>query len=161
VAVTPAAGFVAPLSAIAIGALAAFPSYFVILWRARTSLDDSLDVFAAHGVGGIVGAMLTGLFAQTAWNAPAAGAIDGGWALVGHQGAAVAATFVYSAGMTYLLLKAIDLLLGLRRSRREEGVGMDIVQHGEEAYNRGEGAILLLDRRGERQTTAGSQENQP
>ncbi|MDQ2655489.1 MAG: ammonium transporter, partial [Chloroflexota bacterium] len=68
VAITPAAGFVGPMSAIALGAIAAFPSYFAILWRARTSLDDSLDVVAAHGVGGTVGALLTGVFAQKAMN---------------------------------------------------------------------------------------------
>jgi ammonium transporter, Amt family len=147
VAITPAAGFVAPASAILIGALAALPSYFVILWRARTSLDDSLDVFAAHGVGGIVGALLTGFFAQTAWNAPVDGAIFGGWRLLGNQAAAVAAVFVYSGAMTFVLLKAVNVIIALRRSVRDEGIGMDIVQHGEEAYNRGEGAVLLLERR--------------
>ena len=73
VAVTPAAGFVSPLGAIALGALAAFPSYYGLLWRARTRLDDSLDVVAAHGVGGTVGALLTGVLASKAWN----GATDG------------------------------------------------------------------------------------
>jgi Amt family ammonium transporter len=119
----------------------------VILWRPRTSLDDSLDVFAAHGVGGIVGALLTGVFAQRAWSAPADGVIDGGWRLLAIQGAAVAAVFVYSAASTFVLLKLIGVRVGLRRSEREEGIGMDVVQHGEEAYNRGEGAVLVLERR--------------
>ena len=68
VAITPAAGFVGPMSAITLGALAAFPSYFGLLWRAKTNLDDSLDVVAAHGLGGTVGALLTGVFAQKAFN---------------------------------------------------------------------------------------------
>ena len=68
VAVTPAAGFISPMSAIALGAIAAVPSYFGLMWRAKTSLDDSLDVVAAHGVGGTVGALLTGVFAQKALN---------------------------------------------------------------------------------------------
>jgi Amt family ammonium transporter len=147
VAITPAAGYVAPMNAIILGALAALPSYFVILWRPRTSLDDSLDVFAAHGVGGIVGALLTGVFAQKAWNAPADGLVAGGVRLLAVQAAAVATVFVYSMAVTFVLLKLIGLRAGLRRSAKEEGVGMDVVQHGEEAYNRGEGAVLVLDRR--------------
>jgi ammonium transporter, Amt family len=147
VAITPAAGFIAPRSAIALGALAAVPSYFMILWRPRTSLDDSLDVFAAHGLGGIMGAVLTGVFAQRAWNAPADGLIAGGLRLVGIQAAAVATVFGYSFVLTFLLLKLIGIRSGLRRSEREEGIGMDIVQHGEEAYNRGEGAVLVRERR--------------
>src|SRR5687767_12584352 len=76
VAVTPAAGFVSPLSAIAIGGIAAAPSYYALLWRARTRLDDSLDVVAAHGVGGIIGALLTGVLAERSWN----GVADRKWA---------------------------------------------------------------------------------
>jgi Amt family ammonium transporter len=147
VAITPAAGFIAPRSALLLGALAAVPSFFMILWRPRTSLDDSLDVFAAHGLGGIVGALLTGVFAQRAWNAPADGLIDGGLRLVGIQVFAIAAVFGYSLLLTFVLLRLIRIPLGLRRSEREEGIGMDIVQHGEEAYNRGEGAVLVRERR--------------
>jgi Amt family ammonium transporter len=147
VAITPAAGFIAPRSALVLGALAAVPSYFMILWRPRTSLDDSLDVFAAHGLGGIAGALLTGVFAQRAWHAPADGLIDGGLRLIGIQAAAVAAVFLYSGAITFVLLRLIGIPIGLRRSEREEGIGMDIVQHGEEAYNRGEGAVLVRERR--------------
>ncbi|MGH7680187.1 MAG: ammonium transporter [Gemmatimonadaceae bacterium] len=147
VAITPAAGYVAPMSAVLLGALAALPSYFVILWRPRTSLDDSLDVFAAHGVGGITGALLTGVFAQKAWNAPADGLIAGGVRLFVNQIAAVVAVFAFSMVATFVLLKLIGVRAELRRSVREEGIGMDVVQHGEEAYNRGEGAVLVLDRR--------------
>jgi Amt family ammonium transporter len=77
VAITPAAGYVGPMSAIALGALAAFPSYFGLVFRARTSLDDSLDVVAAHGLGGTVGALLTGVFAQKAMNGVADGLLFG------------------------------------------------------------------------------------
>ena len=86
VAITPAAGFVGPMSAIALGALAAFPSYFALVLRAKTSLDDSLDVVAAHGVGGTVGAILTGVFAQKALNGVADGLLFGNPAQVGHPG---------------------------------------------------------------------------
>ena len=147
VAITPAAGFIAPVSAIVLGAVAALPSYFMILWRAQTSLDDSLDVFAAHGIGGIVGALLTGVFAQRAWQAPSDGLIAGAPRLVAVQGAAIVAVFIYSSLLTFVLLKIINALVGLRRNEREQGIGMDVVQHGEEAYNRGEGAVLVLERR--------------
>ena len=144
VAVTPAAGFVSPLSALLIGALAAFPSYYVLLWRARTRLDDSLDVFAGHGVGGITGALLTGIFAEKAWNGVADGLLFGNPAQLGIQAAAVLAAVVYSALGTFALLKLVGLLTPLRAGPKEEGVGLDVTQHGEEAYTSGEGAILVL-----------------
>jgi ammonium transporter, Amt family len=143
VAITPAAGFVSPLSAIAIGGIAAPASYFTLLWRARTRLDDSLDVVAAHGVGGIVGALLTGVLAQKSWNAVADGALFGNIRQLGIQGVAVVATIVYSALGTYVILKVIGLVVTLRASGKEEGIGLDVTQHGEEAYSRGEGAILV------------------
>ena len=146
VAITPAAGFVGPLSAILIGAIAAVPSYYALLYRARTRLDDSLDVVAAHGVGGITGALLTGLFAEKAWSGVDATA---GLRQLGIQAIAVLATIVYSVVLTLIILKVIALVARLRSDVREEGLGMDFTQHGEEAYSRGEGAILLLDRRRE------------
>src|SRR5437588_6557364 len=94
VAITPAAGFISPQSAILLGAIAAVPSYFALLYRARTRLDDSLDVVAAHGVGGTVGALLTGVFASKAWNADGA---DGGAHQLMIQAVAILATLVYSA----------------------------------------------------------------
>ena len=106
VAITPAAGFVGPMSAIALGALAAVPSYFGLLWRARTSLDDSLDVVAAHGVGGTVGALLTGVFAQKALNGATDGLLFGNPAQLGIQAVAVVAALVYSGIMSFILLKA-------------------------------------------------------
>jgi Amt family ammonium transporter len=143
VAITPAAGFVSPLSGIALGAIAAIPSYFTILWRAGTRLDDSLDVIAAHGVGGTVGALLTGVLAQKIWNGTADGALFGNPRQLGIQLVAVVATILYSVVGTFVILKAIALVAPLRASAKEEGIGLDVTQHGEEAYSRGEGAILV------------------
>jgi Amt family ammonium transporter len=157
VAVTPAAGLVSPTSALALGALAAFPSYYGLLWRARTRLDDSLDVVAAHGLGGTVGALLTGVLAQKAWS----GAADG--LLFGHprqllvQLLAVGAALLYSGAMTAGILKLLALALPLRAEAREEGMGLDVSQHGEEAYARDEGAILLLPDPPERPLVATTQ----
>jgi Amt family ammonium transporter len=147
VAVTPAAGFVSPMSALLLGGLAAFPSYFALQWRSRTRLDDSLDVFAAHGVGGATGALLTGVFASAEANPIVGvdGLLRGNAAIMGVQATAVLAAFLYSAVVTAVLLKVICLVFPLRGSVRDEGVGMDILNHGEEAYVHVEGAILLLD----------------
>src|SRR4051812_10863247 len=134
VAVTPAAGFVSPLSALALGAIAAVPSYFAIQLRAKTSLDDSLDVVAAHGVGGTVGALLTGVFAQKALNGVADGLLFGNPRQLLIQGAAVLAAIVYSGAASFVLLKAIALVMPLRATAEEEDSGLDISLHGEEAY---------------------------
>jgi Amt family ammonium transporter len=145
VAVTPAAGFVGPMAALALGAAAAVPSYYGLLWRARTRLDDSLDVVAAHGVGGTLGALLTGVLASRAWNrAGADGLLHGNPAQVGVQAIATLAAIAYSAAATFALLKLIGLVTPLRVGARDEGLGLDVSQHGEEAYTRGEGAILVL-----------------
>lgn len=143
VAVTPAAGFVSPLSSIVLGAIAAPASYFAILYRSTTRLDDSLDVLAAHGVGGTVGALLTGILAQKSWNGVADGALFGNPRQLLIQLAAVLATIVYSAIATFVIIKAIGFGFNLRASAKEEGIGLDVTQHGEEAYSRGEGAILV------------------
>lgn len=134
VAVTPAAGFIGPMSAIALGAIAAVPSYFGILWRATTSLDDSLDVVAAHGVGGTVGALLTGVFAQKSLNGIADGLLFGNPAQLGIQAVAVAAAIVYSGVMSFVLLKAVALVFPLKANADEESIGIDLSLHGEEAY---------------------------
>jgi Amt family ammonium transporter len=139
VAITPAAGYVSPMSAIALGGLAAIPSYFALIIRTRTSLDDSLDVVAAHGVGGTVGALLTGVFAQKAFNGVADGALFGNPAQLGIQAVAVAAALVYSGVMSFVLLKLISLVIPLRAESHEETEGLDLTQHGEEAYIHGEG----------------------
>ena len=150
VAITPAAGFISPISAIALGGIAAVPSYFALLYRARTRLDDSLDVIAAHGIGGVVGALLTGVLAQKSWNGGVAnGALYGDIRQLGIQVIAVLATIVYSLVATFIIVKVLSLMMALRPEAREEGMGLDVSQHGEEAYSRGEGAILLLDGRTE------------
>jgi Amt family ammonium transporter len=142
VAVTPAAGFVGPMSAIALGALAAFPSYFGIIYRSKTTLDDSLDVVAAHGVGGTVGALLTGVFAQKALNGTTNGLLFGNPAQLGIQATAVAATIVYSGVMSFVLLKAIGLIVPLRGTADDEEIGIDLSNHGEEAYVHGESTAM-------------------
>jgi len=139
VAITPAAGFISPMSAILLGGIAAIPSYFVLQIRAKTSLDDSLDVLAAHGVGGTVGALLTGVFAEKALNGVADGLLFGNPRQLLIQGAAVLAALVYSAVISFVLLKLIGLVIPLRATTADEAEGLDISQHGEEAYIHGGG----------------------
>ena len=142
VAVTPASGFIGPVAAIALGGIAAIPSYFIIAYRTRTRLDDSLDVFAAHGTGGAVGAILTGVFAAEVWGGRA-GPIDGNVGIILTQVIAIAGAALYSAAATFALLKVIGAVVPLRRPVAEEGVGLDVVLHGEEGYAKGEGAVLV------------------
>ena len=143
VAVTPAAGFVGPNSALILGALAAVPSYFALIYRARTTLDDSLDVVAAHGLGGATGAVLTGVFADPTWSGGASGLLAGNTLQVAIQAGSVLLVAAYSAGATFGILKLLALVMPLRISSRVEGVGLDVTEHGEEAYTGGDGAILV------------------
>jgi Amt family ammonium transporter len=143
VVITPAAGFVSPLSAIAMGAIGAVPSYFAILWRARTRLDDSLDVLGAHGIGGLSGALLTGVFAEAKWGGTD-GLLFGHPAQLGIQAIGALVTIAYAGIGTFAVLKFVGLMIPLRATVRAEGVGMDITQHGEEAYAESEGAVLVL-----------------
>ncbi len=143
VAVTPAAGYIGPASALALGALGAVPSYFALIYRTRTTLDDSLDVVAAHGLGGATGALLTGVFADPAWSGGPAGWIAGNPGQIVTQLASIAAVALYSGGATFLILKALALVMPLRIHGRVEGVGLDVTEHGEEAYTAGDGAILI------------------
>ena len=140
VAITPAAGFVSPMSAIALGAIAAIPSYIGLIIRAKTSLDDSLDVVAAHGVGGTVGALLTGVFADKAINGVQSGLLFGNPGQMGIQAAAILAAIVYSGALTFVLLKIVGVIIPLRPSRSDETTGLDVSMHGEEAYLHAEGA---------------------
>ena len=144
VAITPASGFISPGYALILGAIAAVPSYAVLQWRARTRLDDSLDVFAAHGIGGMSGAILTGVFASAVWGG-ADGLLSGNPGQVGIQAIAIVAVAVYCGAMTFIILKVIGLVSPLRPSEKEEARGMDLLNHGEEAYASSSGAILLLD----------------
>jgi Amt family ammonium transporter len=146
VAITPAAGFIGPLAALALGALAAFPSYYGLVYRARTGLDDSLDVVAAHGLGGTVGALLTGVLASKAWNGTADGLLFGNPAQLGIQALGVLAAIAYSGAVSFALLKLIGLFTPLKVATKEQGLGLDVSQHGEEAYADDEGAVLILQR---------------
>ena len=146
VAVTPAAGFVSPANAIILGAIAAIPSYFGLVIRAKTALDDSLDVVAAHGLGGTAGALMTGIFADKALNGVGDGLLFGNPAQLGVQAIAVLAAAVYSGVMSFVLLKAIALLMPLRASAADEATGMDITQHGEEAYISSSGTTPAAER---------------
>ena len=134
VAITPAAGFISPMNALLLGGIAAVPSYFALIIRAKTSLDDSLDVVAAHGVGGTVGALLTGVLAEKSLNGLFDGALYGNPGQVLIQGTAVVAAMVYSGVVSFVLLKVIGLIMPLRATDDEESVGLDITQHSEEAY---------------------------
>jgi Amt family ammonium transporter len=144
VAITPAAGLVSPFSSLLIGALAAPFSYYALVFRARTRLDDSLDVIAAHGVGGTVGSLLTGVFAEKAWGSAADGLLAGNPRQVGIQAVAALAAIAFSASASFVLFKLVALFTPLRVTGREEGLGLDVSQHGEEAYARDEGALLIL-----------------
>ena len=154
VAVTPAAGHISGMSAIVLGAIAAVPSFLVLTWRARSSLDDSLDVVAAHGVGGTVGALLTGVFADPTLNSAGTGLLHGNPGQVLVQAMAVLTAIVYSGGMSYVLLKLIGLITPLRVEPSDETEGLDITQHGEEAYLNLDGAMLLSDAHASRKATA-------
>ncbi len=142
VAITPAAGYVGPQAALALGALGVGPSYFAIQRRSRTRLDDSLEVAAAHGLGGLSGALLTGVFASAAWG-PANGLFAGNARQLGVQALAVLAPIVYGGAATFVLLKLVGLCWPLRVGSREESRGLDVPQHGEEAYAHGDGAVLV------------------
>lgn len=143
VGITPAAGYISPRWAMALGALAALPSYALIMWRPRTRLDETLDVLGAHGVAGMTGILFIGFFAQRVWNGHASGLIYGHPAQLLWQAAAALAGPAYAFVGTFLILKLLGLVVPLRAASREQALGMDVVQHGEQAYTDGEGAILL------------------
>lgn len=133
--VTPAAGFVGPLSAAMIGIIAGIACYFGIRLKGKLGYDDSLDVVGIHGVGGVVGLLCAGLFATTQVNPNGAnGLFFGNAAQLGIQFIAVAATAIYTFVLSYILLKVIDKLFGLRVSEHEEIGGLDLSQHDETAY---------------------------
>jgi ammonium transporter, Amt family len=148
VAITPAGGFISPGWAMLLGALAALPSYAIIAWRTRTRVDETLDVLAAHGTAGLVGILFIGFFAQTAWNGIADGLFYGNPAQLGHQALAVLVAPAYAFAVTFALLRLIGLFTPLRATEHQEAIGMDVTQHGEEAYVTGEGAILITPEAG-------------
>lgn len=130
VAITPAASFVDPMGALAIGAIAGLFCYGAMLLRIRRSLDESLDAWAVHGVGGLWGTVATGIFAVAAVGGTA-GLLSGNVEPLIVQIICAVAAMVYAFGMTYLIAKGVDLLMGLRVTEEEEYVGLDIAQHGE------------------------------
>jgi Amt family ammonium transporter len=135
VAITPAAGYVTPLSAMAIGAVAAPISYYAIKFRQRRNLDESLDVWACHGIGATWGALATGLFASKAVNPQGAnGLFYGNPNQFLVQLLTVVVTIIFAFGMTFLITKLLSRFMGLRVSENEEEVGLDISEHGEQAY---------------------------
>jgi ammonium transporter, Amt family len=141
VAITPAAGFVGPMPALVIGAVAGVCCFgMVTRVKAAFGYDDALDAFGVHGAGGTIGALLTGVFAQQVVNpifgaGKAVGGLDGHWGQVGNQLVGVLVAWAVALGGTIVLLKIVDLLTGLRVPEEHEQEGLDITQHGEEAYN--------------------------
>jgi ammonium transporter, Amt family len=146
VAITPAAGFVQPMSAIVIGLIAgAFCYFMVVKVKSWFGYDDSLDAFGVHGAGGTLGALLTGVFASSAINpifkdaktgaTLPSGVIEGNWHQLLNQFVGVAIAWVISIVGTLILLKVVDLLIGLRVTSEEEIEGLDVTQHGEEGYD--------------------------
>jgi Amt family ammonium transporter len=131
VAITPAAGFVTPVASLVIGALAALASFAAVRLRPKTGLDDSLDVFAVHGVAATLGALLTGVFATTAVNPAGA---DGSLALVGKQAIGVAVTMLYSGLLSFGLLKLVGAITPLRVDEQDEWTGLDETEAGERGY---------------------------
>ncbi|MBI5067576.1 MAG: ammonium transporter [Deltaproteobacteria bacterium] len=131
VAITPAAGFVTPLASLLIGALAGTASLLAVRLRPRLGLDDSLDVFAVHGVAATLGALLTGVLATKAVNPDGA---DGSLALLGVQALGVAATLAWSGGLSWALIRLVSLFTPLRAEEQDEWSGMDTSESGERAY---------------------------
>jgi Amt family ammonium transporter len=134
--ITPAAGFVTPLAGIPIGIAAAVVCYYImLLLKTKLGFDDSLDVFAVHGVGGFLGMLATGFFATLAVNpAGADGLIYGGGMQLLKQAVGVVSVGAFAFGATWILGKLVDVTMGLRVTTVEETVGLDISQHGERAY---------------------------
>lgn len=142
VVITPAAGFVGPMASVALGASAGLVCYGAVLLKDRLGYDDSLDAFGIHGVGGALGAVLTGVFASKVWNGDPAdpsagtdGALAGNVGQLWNQVVGVAATAAYAAIVTFVLLKVIDAVIGLRVKEDEERDGLDDHLHAEEAYH--------------------------
>ncbi|MGQ9687368.1 MAG: ammonium transporter [Desulfobaccales bacterium] len=136
VAITPAAGFVGPMSAILIGLGAGVFCYLAVLAKPKLGYDDSLDVVGVHGIGGLWGALATGLFASKAVNdAGADGLFFGNPAQLGIQALAVVATVIYSFVLSLILLKLVDVIMGLRVAKENEVAGLDLSEHQETGYN--------------------------
>jgi Amt family ammonium transporter len=153
VAITPAAGYVTPMGALIIGLLVPLFCYGAILLKGKLGYDDSLDVFGVHGVGGAFGALAVGFLATSAMTQLAGvtdpempgthgGLIDGNVSLLISQAISLAAAAAYSFGATFVILKAVDALIGLRVPAEEEDFGLDLTQHGERGYIMGAGELV-------------------
>jgi Amt family ammonium transporter len=145
VAITPASGYVEPMSAIYIGIGAGVFCYLAVRLRAKLGFDDSLDVVGVHGVGGAWGALATGIFAVASVSglSYAEGVIEGEWNRLWDAAIGLAAVGGYSFIVTFIILKVLDLTMGIRVSEEEEELGLDVTQHGERAYTADEGGIAI------------------
>jgi Amt family ammonium transporter len=132
-AITPAAGYVTPLSGIVIGGVAGILCYHAMLWRIQRKMDESLDAWAVHGVGGLWGTVAVGIFATSAVNG-ASGLIEGNADLFFTQVFGAVVVMIFAFAVTYILGRGINRIIGLRVSETEEYVGLDLSQHGERAY---------------------------
>jgi len=128
VSITPAAGFVSPISAIIIGFIGGIICYFAVQSKFKLNIDDSLDAVGIHGVGGIWGSIATGIFAST-------GLVAGSWVLLKIQILSTISVIIYSLVMTSVIIIILDKIMGLRVTKDEEVIGLDISQHGERGYN--------------------------
>ena len=136
VAITPASGFVGPMGALVIGIVSGYGCYLAVVKAKRAfGYDDSLDAFGVHGVGGIIGALLTGVFVDE--DLGGSGLAEGATMLsqVGLQAVGVIATILYCGIVSFIILKVLDSVIGLRVSQEEEQVGLDLVLHDEQGYN--------------------------
>ena len=154
--ITPAGGFVSPGWAMVLGAVGALPCYFAIVWRPRTRVDETLDVLAAHGIAGFTGILFIGFFAsarlERGLRRPRLRRRRAALAIRARRRWSPRST---PSAMTYVLLRVDRAVHPLRASEREEALGMDVIQHGEEAYASGEGAILVMpDSEGEKKLVA-------
>ena len=132
-AITPASGFVNPLGALVIGAGAGALCYGAVIVRSNFNLDDALEVFPVHGIGGIWGAIMTGVFAVEAIGGTK-GLLEGNGSIMIEQIIAVVATLVYGFIVSAVILKALDMVMGLRVSETDEDIGTDLTSHGERGY---------------------------
>ena len=142
VVITPAAGFVGPISAVMMGLAAGAVCYGAVMLKGKLGYDDALDAFGIHGVGGALGAILTGVFAAEVWGG-AQGLVDGSSALVLENAIGVLAAATYSVVVTFVILKVIDATIGLRVNSDEESEGLDANLHGEEGYHMGGAGALV------------------
>ena len=134
VAITPASGFVGVGGALIIGLVVGGLCYSATLLRSRLKIDDALDVFAVHGVGGMFGAVATGVFATAAVQEAYTGLLEGNGQQLVYQLIAVGATVAFAVVSTFVIVKVVDVILGIRVSATDEEMGIDLATHGEAAY---------------------------